>query len=562
MRGAVQTSRFIDLLALLLVGAIAIFAGLGRGTFWEPDEPRFAEATRQMFLRDDFVTPYLNGVPRFEKPILFYWTQAATYSVFGANELAARLPSALAGLGVILVLYLIGVEVASRRAALVSALVMATMYRFVTYARIGLTDVPVMFFITAAVYGFLLAVRRSSAAWAYFAWACVGLAMLTKGPVGIVPVAIWATYATFSRDWSLVTRVKPIVGTILAVVIALPWYVLMVLQHGRAFTDLAFGYEILARVLSEESFERPHGFFYYFKVWPGDAAPWSALFVAGIGWMAWRWRRLQPATRQAVVFATAWFISVFLGFSLSSSKVTHYVLPAYPAAALLIGIFVDRLADTREDAVWWRVPMALIGAVVIVAAVVSALFLEVLDPGDTLVQWLVPGALAAGAVVIAAATWKRRLVPAVYGLSVMLAALFALLGGLVVPRVVDPLKPLPLLARQAADLSAGDASIGLYGQYGSASVMYYSRRHVIRLEGDDATVRFLSADPARVCVMPMADFERLQPRLTGVTTLAEAEEFNVRFKWLLDRQRTRGRMWVLVGHPAVASTSHSQGTKS
>jgi hypothetical protein len=140
--------------------------------------------------------------------------------------------------------------------------------------------------------------------------------------------------------------------------------------------------------------------------------------------------------------------------------------------------------------------------------------------------------------------------------------LFALIGGLVVPRVVDPLKPLPRLARQAADVSAGNASVGLFGRYGSASVMYYSRRHVIRLEGDEQTVRFLAADPTRVCVMPMADFERLQPRLTGVTSLAEAEEFNVRFRWLLDRQRTRGRMWVLVGHPSVANASHSQGTKS
>lgn len=562
MRGVVPASRSRDLLFLLVVSAVAIFAGLGRGTFWEPDEPRFAEATRQMFLRDDFVTPYLNGVPRFEKPILFYWTQAATYSVFGANELAARLPSALAGLGIVLVLYLIGVEVASRRAALVAALAMATMYRFVTYARIGLTDVPVMFFITAAVYGFVCAVRRPSAAWAYFAWACVGLAMLTKGPVGVVPVAIWATYAVFSRDWSLITRVKPIGGAVLAVAIALPWYLLMIIEHGRAFSDLAFGYEIVSRVLSEETFERPHGFFYYFKVWPGDAAPWSALFIAGIGWMAWRWRSLQPVTRQPIIFALAWFLSVFLGFSLSSSKVTHYVLPAYPAAALLIGIFVDRLVETRDEAVWWRVPMALIGAVVIVATVVSALFLEVLDPGDTLVQLLVPGALAAGAVVIVVATWKRTLLPAVYGLGGMLAVLFALIGGLVVPRVVDPLKPLPRLARQAADVSAGDAAVGLFGRYGSASVMYYSRRHVIRLEGDDATVRFLSADPSRVCVMPMADFERLQPRLNGVTTLGEAEEFNVRFKWLLDRQRTRGRMWVLVGHPAIAHASHQQPAKS
>src|SRR5678816_94645 len=137
----------------------------------------------------------------------------------------------------------------------------------------------------------------------------------------------------------------------LSLAIVLPWYVVMVLKHGRAFTDDAPGHEVVQRMLSEASFGAPpRGFFYYFKIWPGDAAPWSALFVASIGWIAWRWSSLDGAARHAVVFAAAWFISVFLVFSLSRSKVPHYVLPAYPAAALLIGVFVDRLADTRDDA--------------------------------------------------------------------------------------------------------------------------------------------------------------------------------------------------------------------
>ena len=157
----VPTSRTNDLVTLVIVASLAILAGLGNGTFWEPDEPRFAEATRQMFARGDFVTPYLNGVPRFEKPILFYWAQATAFTAFGDNEFAARLPSAIAGVGIVLVLYLLVVEIASRRAAFVAALVMATMFRFVTFARIGLTDVPVMFFVVAALYGFIRAVQPS-----------------------------------------------------------------------------------------------------------------------------------------------------------------------------------------------------------------------------------------------------------------------------------------------------------------------------------------------------------------------------------------------------------------
>src|SRR5262245_33767705 len=241
---AAPPSRSRDLVVLLSIASVAILAGLGNGTFWEPDEPRFAEATRQMFARGDFVTPYLNGAPRFEKPILFYWMQAAAFSAFGDNEFSARLPSALAGVGIVLILYLIASQIASRRAALVAALVMATMFRVVTFSRIGLTDVPVMFFVVAALYGFIRAVHRASAAWALVAWVCIGLGILTKGPVGVLPVAIWATYAAFSRNWSLFARTRPLVGTALALAIVLPWYVVMAVEHGRAFTDFALGHEI------------------------------------------------------------------------------------------------------------------------------------------------------------------------------------------------------------------------------------------------------------------------------------------------------------------------------
>jgi 4-amino-4-deoxy-L-arabinose transferase-like glycosyltransferase len=542
------TSRSKDLGALLVITSLAILVGVGNGTFWEPDEPRFAEATRQMFARGDFLTPYLNGAPRFEKPILFYWTQAAAFTTFGDNEFSARLPSALAGLGIVVVLYLIGAQIASRRAALIAALVMATMFRFVTFARIGLTDIPVMFFVVAALYGFVRAVHQPSSAWPLVAWGCIGLGVLTKGPVGLLPVAIWAMYAAFCRNSSLFARTRPLIGTTIALAIILPWYVVMVVEHGRAFTDFALGHEIVERMLSEESFGAPaRGFFYYVKIWPGDAAPWSVLFVASVGWIAWRWSSLDETVRRPVTFAAAWFITVFFLFSLSRSKVPHYVLPAYPAAALLIGVFVDRLAGTRDDALWWGIPMAIIALASIGAAAATGILLGVLAPGDTTVKWLVPAILAAGGAGIAIAIFNRALVLAVYTLTCMLAAVFALIGVFVVPRLIEPFKPMPLLAREAMTSSKADTPIGLLGRYGLSSVIYYSRRHVVALDGDDDAVMFLSAHPGAVCLMPMTDFERLAPRLRGFDKIAVAEEFNVRIERLLERQRTPGRLWVLVG---------------
>ena len=135
---------------IVAVWALTTMAGLGSTSLSEPDEPRFAEATRQMFLRGDFLTPYFNGVPRFEKPILFYWMQAPAFAILGPTETAARLPAALCTLGVLLLTFL-GERLFTLRAGYVGALILATTFRFAVWSRQGLTDVPVLFFMVAAL---------------------------------------------------------------------------------------------------------------------------------------------------------------------------------------------------------------------------------------------------------------------------------------------------------------------------------------------------------------------------------------------------------------------------
>jgi 4-amino-4-deoxy-L-arabinose transferase-like glycosyltransferase len=550
---SIGRQRLSHLAAVLLVAGLAILPGLGRATLWEPDEPRFAAATREMFERGNFVTPYLNGETRFEKPILLYWLQAPAFGLFGDTELAARVPSALAGIGTVLLLYLIGLRVASPRAALASALVLATMFRFVTLARIGLTDVPVLFFVVAALYGFIRTSQTDSRLALWCAWIAVGLGILTKGPIGLLSVAIWATYAVFTRDRELFARIRPMMGLSVALAVALPWYTVMIAEHRWVFVNFALGHEILQRFVSEASFAPTRGFFYYLKVVPGDAAPWSAVFITGAAWAVWRWPQLEHDTRQPLRLSIAWFVCVFLVFALPRSKLPHYVLPAYPAAALLSGVFVDRLAHTGGDALWWRVPMVVVALVSTVTAALTALFFDVVASDAPLrVRWLVPGALVIGAVAVACATWKRALGSAVYAVTGMLAVVFALIGQFVLPRVVEPFKPMPLLAHEAVRRSHPGAPLGFVGSYGLASVVYYAHRHVQPLGDDDSTVLFVTTNADALCVMPLSEFQRIAPRLQGIGVIAMAEEFNVRIERLLERQKTTGRVWVLVGRATSA----------
>jgi len=485
---------------ILFVASIAVLPGLGRATLWEPDEPRFAEATRQMFERGDFVTPYLNGAPRYEKPILFYWLQAASTEIFGSNELAARVPAALAAIGAVLLLYLLGCETASPNAAVLAALSLATMFRFVVFGRIGLTDMPVVFFVVAALYGFMRGSRRGSHAWVSIGWVCVSLGILTKGPVGLLPVAIWLAYAAFTGGRATVRGIRPVGGLAIALAISLPWYVVMIAEHGRAFIDFALGHEIIDRAIVEGSFEPPRNFLYYLKVWPGDAAPWSLLFIGGGVWACWRWSRLDEATKHAFIFAAAWFGCVFLLFSVVRSKVVHYVLPAYPAAALFIGVFVERIRELSPKRGRW-------------------------------------------------------IVAAVYSMAVMLALAYGFIGAVVVPRAVEPFKPMAQLGREAGRRAAAEVPIGLLGRYGFSSLVYYSHHDIRLLDNADAAVELLSGDTGALCVMLADDFAQLAPRVPGVEIVARGEEFNVRIERLLERRRTPGREWLLVTRSDAAATS-------
>jgi 4-amino-4-deoxy-L-arabinose transferase-like glycosyltransferase len=537
-----------------VVACLSIGTGLGDATLWEPDEPRFAEATRQMFARGDFITPYLNGVPRFEKPILLYWLQAGAAAAFGHNEFAARVPAALAGIVTVVLVYLLTARLASPSAGLYAALVLATTFRFVTYARQGLTDVPVLCFIVATLYGFQRAVAEPRArTWALAAWACVGLGVLMKGPVGVLALIVWGSHALLRRDWSLVTRIRPLPGVPLAIAIVIPWYVVMMAKHGDAFMNFAIGHEIVSRVVSEESFAPSRGWSYYLKVFPGDAAPWSLVFIAGVLWCVRRWRDLDAGARLAIGFACTWFVTVIVTFSVSRSKVPHYILPAYPAAALLIGVVVDRLRATAADGLYWRTPFAIIAAAVAIAAAMAALFVRTLLPASSIaVQWLLPGALGLGAVVLAYAAVAREVTASVQTLAWTLAVSFAVIATVIVPRAIEPYKPMPALARRIAQLAPAGSDVGLLGRYGASTLIYYSGHNVRWLDDDDAAVAFHTTEPRALCVMPATDYERLAPRLAGTRAVAMAEEFNVRIERLLEREKTPGRQWVLVGAPSPA----------
>ena len=541
-------------LALIaIVWLVAMFAGLGNTALWEPDEPRFAEATRQMFERGDFLTPWFNERPRFEKPILLYWLQTPFVAVLGPTETAFRIPAALAGLLTLLLVYCLARDLVSAEAGLLAALTLATTFRFVLYARQSLTDVPVTFFVTVSIWLFLRAhdaPEARSRRDALLAWAATGLAALTKGPVAVLGPAIWIVFALIFHRQTFLPRLHVVFGVLVAAAIALPWHVYMIALHGRTFVDVALGYEVVARYLSDDFPGRDRGIFYFVGVWFGDAAPWSLFFVSAAIWLYARWRELEPGTQRLSLLALIWFAFVVALFSVSEYKLPHYIMPAYPATALLTGVFLDAmLRGDRARRVLWTAPAILSAILLLVGAVLLALLLRrafELQWSD--VSFVLPAAMAAGGLTVAITTLRGRAPTGIWTLVTTLVASYAFIVIVIAPRELRRFQPIPGLAASVRSIAQPGDELAVAGNYGAPGLVFYARMPVRQLVDRADLVAFLSAPGRRHCILPRIEFEAVAGQVPGrYRVVDEGAVFSVRMRRLIERTPERaGRTLVLI----------------
>jgi len=553
------TGKAASLAIVLAVWVATSAAGLGSLSLAEPDEPRFAEATRQMFARGDFLTPFFNGAPRFEKPILFYWMQAIAFAALGPTETAARLPASLAGLGCLLITWAMGRRAFGPTAGLAAAVILATTFRFAIWTRQGLTDVPVLFFMMAALYAWLRAFEGDDREGriALVGWAAVGLAALTKGPVAVLPVLVTAVFLLVTRQWHLLRRWHLPAGTLVAALVVLPWYGWMTWLHGREFVDFALGYEVLARYgYSGAAFPSANrSFLWYAAIYPGDAAPWTLFIAAGAVFAAWRFRRGDIVERQAVIFFAMWFVTVFAVFASARFKVPHYVLPAYPAASIIAGYLIDRVIRGQTSAAFWRVPFVLTTTALAAMTVIVALFLRraFLTPWVS-VGMAAPALLGAALIAawIAAAAGRRgRAFSAIVGGVSLATASLALVTA---PRELQRYQPIRALGQRLAALADADDRVGLYGRLGGPGVIFYSRHNITWIDSVEEALDFLNARDRRFLVIPEDDFAAVAARQPGpLFVIDRGTFFNVRLKRLFEsRLDTADRPMLLVANQPVS----------
>ena len=342
------------ILLLLLIYALLWFGTLNYRHLIPSDEGRYAEMAREMLVTGDWVTPRYNGYKYFEKPPLQVWATAVTFQVFGIGDWQARLWSALTGFLTILAIGFTGTRIYNARAGWLAAVVLASSPMWVISGHFNSLDMGLSAFLVAALCSLLFAQtthnKSSSRNWMWICWVFMALATLSKGVIGAaIPAMVLIAYSISTWDWKIWTRLRLLSGLILFLLITAPWFVL-VAQRNPEFLEFFFIHEHLQR-FTQDAHSRTGPIYYFVPLLLIGILPW-ALQIPGSIAQAWQERRREFSSGWLLV---CWSVMIFAFFSVSHSKLPGYIIPIFPALALLIGNRLDHLlGHTNSMATSWK----------------------------------------------------------------------------------------------------------------------------------------------------------------------------------------------------------------
>jgi 4-amino-4-deoxy-L-arabinose transferase-like glycosyltransferase len=414
-------------LLLFLVLGLLLFR-LGAVPLLGPDEPRYARVAVEMHRAGEWVTPTLQGRPWLEKPVLYYWLAGAAFAVLGETETAARLPSVLAALAFVGVTALVGARLFGGAAGLHAGFVLGTSLLTFAYGRAAAMDMLLAATVTAAIGLLALRVLGIAGRWAIgAAYGMMGLAVLAKGPLGVLlPGLVMTGYVLGTRDWRLLRDLLPPRAILVFLLVAVPWYLLIWLDQGRAFVDVFLLGHNVARFTSTVH-NHPGPVFYYVPVILAGFFPWSGLLVPALA-------RLRPKGSRTDLLLALWFALLLVFFSLAGSKLPGYILPVLPPLAILMGRAAVRLLEDRA----WSRAAALTTLVLGSLIATGPAFLKARGESD----WTLALPLAIWALAVAF-LFSRRIGPdpagALHLLRVGAAGLLLLLA-LAAPPILDRLE--------------------------------------------------------------------------------------------------------------------------
>ncbi len=342
------------ILLLLIIYGLLWFGTLNYRHLIPSDEGRYAEMAREMLVTGDWVTPRYNGYQYFEKPPLQVWATAVAFQAFGIGDWQARLWTALTGFLTILAIGFTGARIYNARVGWLAAVVLASSPMWVISGHFNSLDMGLSAFLVAALCSLLIAQsshnKLSSRNWMWACWFFMALATLSKGLIGAaIPAMVFIAYSVSAGDWKIWTRLRLFSGTILFLVITAPWFVLVSLRNPQ-FLEFFFIHEHLQR-FTQDAHSRTGPLYYFIPLLLIGILPWVLQLP---GALIQGWNERKP-TFSSTWLLVCWSVVIFAFFSVSQSKLPGYIIPIFPALALLIGKRLERLlGHTNVMPITWQ----------------------------------------------------------------------------------------------------------------------------------------------------------------------------------------------------------------
>ena len=546
-----QLIWFFSLLWLSILSGIAFFWHLGDIGLVDKTEPMFVEASRQMVVTGDWITPYWNGETRFDKPPLTYWLSGIAFQIFGINEGAARLPAALLATALVALGFytlrrfgcLPSTSEASDKQLWLSAWIGAGILAFnpawIAWGRTGVSDMPLASTMSLSLLcffcGYAQPEKPKAQRYWYLAFSVfAALAVLAKGPIGIIlPGMIIVAFGLYLGNWrQLLVEIPWLVASLLFVAIAVPWFIAVTAANGQAYIDSFFGLHNFQRFTSVVS-NHPGPWYYFIPVLLVGFFPWSLYLpvtVAHLGF--WRRKRWQsaPRSQHLGIFALFWLTIIFVFFSISVTKLPSYILPAIPAAGIMVALFWgEKMAVAPSRPSQSLGVTAIVNVLLLVALAVAAFLSPRLIREDPVIPGFPSALQASGLPWQTALIWGIAAITAVWLLLRRrwwrwlwlpnLWGLMAFIGLIAWPAsaLMDSYRQLPLrqLSARVVQVRQPQEELFLIG-FIRPSVVYYTQQPVKFFYDAPVIVSYLeetSKNAQEVPTVLLMLEERLMPKL-------------------------------------------------